>query len=79
MSKLNGKYQGIRLILGDQLNANHSWFNDNKPDYLYVIAELHQETSYTKHHVQKVCAFLRRWKTLLRRCALQASMCCTSL
>ena len=59
MSKLNEKYQGIRLILGDQLNANHSWFNDNKSDYLYVIAELHQETSYTKHHVQKVCAFFK--------------------
>ena len=23
----------------------------------YVIAELHQETNYVKHHIQKVCGF----------------------
>lgn len=51
------KYQEIRLILGDQLNAEHSWFQDKSHDCLYVIAELHQEMSYVKHHIQKVCAF----------------------
>ena len=47
----------LRLILGDQLNASHSWFKDKDPNTLYVIAELHQETNYVVHHVQKVCTF----------------------
>lgn len=50
-------YQRLRLILGDQLNASHSWFKDKDPDTLYVLAELQQETNYVVHHVQKVCAF----------------------
>lgn len=50
-------YQRLRLILGDQLNARHSWFQEKDPDTLYVIAELRQETDYVVHHVQKVCAF----------------------
>ncbi|MEJ6474528.1 cryptochrome/photolyase family protein [Pseudoalteromonas piscicida] len=59
MAELNAQYQGLRLILGDQLNAKHSWFTQAKDDYLYVVAELKQETDYTKHHVQKVCAFFK--------------------
>ncbi len=51
------KYQRLRLILGDQLNASHSWFKDKDPDTLYLIAELRQETDYVVHHVQKICAF----------------------
>ncbi len=47
----------LRLILGDQLNASHSWYQNVNGDVLYVIAELPEETSYTKHHVQKICAF----------------------
>lgn len=50
-------YKTIRLILGDQLNAGHSWFKSIDEDCLYVIAEMLQETEYVKHHVQKVCAF----------------------
>ena len=50
-------YQRLRLILGDQLNASHSWFQDKDPDTLYLIAELRQETDYVVHHVQKICAF----------------------
>ena len=49
--------QTIRLILGDQLNAKHSWFQTKDDSILYVIAELKQETNYVKHHVQKICAF----------------------
>ncbi|WP_087017432.1 cryptochrome/photolyase family protein [Thaumasiovibrio subtropicus] len=47
----------LRLILGDQLNANHSWFKALSPDVFYLIAELKQETDYVPHHLQKVCAF----------------------
>ncbi|MDO6706926.1 cryptochrome/photolyase family protein [Photobacterium sp. 1_MG-2023] len=50
-------YNKLRLILGDQLNASHSWFQSKEKDTLYLIAELHQEATYTQHHVQKICAF----------------------
>jgi len=47
----------VRLILGDQLNQNHSWFSNVNDDITYVIAEMSQETDYVKHHIQKVVAF----------------------
>ena len=47
----------LRLILGDQLNASHSWFAEKSEHVTYLIAELKQEATYTQHHVQKVCAF----------------------
>ena len=49
----------LRLILGDQLNASHSWFQEKNSDVIYLIAELHQEATYTRHHIQKVCAFFK--------------------
>ena len=55
--KLNNTYHTLRLILGDQLNSDHSWFAKPDPTVLYLIAELKQETSYVKHHLQKLCAF----------------------
>lgn len=47
----------LRLILGDQLNQNHSWFSTVSDDVCYVMMELRQETDYTLHHAQKVIAF----------------------
>jgi deoxyribodipyrimidine photolyase-related protein len=47
----------LRLILGDQLNQKHSWFNEVDPDITYIMAEMRQETDYVKHHIQKVVAF----------------------
>ncbi|NNE05793.1 MAG: cryptochrome/photolyase family protein [Xanthomonadales bacterium] len=47
----------LRLVLGDQLNLDHSWFDSENDDVLYVLAELHQEAAYVRHHVQKVAAF----------------------
>lgn len=52
-------YKTLRLILGDQLNAEHSWFRHKDESTLYLIAEMHQETGYVKHHVQKICAFFK--------------------
>ncbi|MBW3139137.1 cryptochrome/photolyase family protein [Ferrimonas balearica] len=52
----------LRLILGDQLNADHSWFRQRDDGVLYLIAELHQETGYVRHHIQKVCAFFAAMK-----------------
>lgn len=51
-------YKTLRFIFGDQLNASHSWYKEpHQQQYLYVIAELKQETDYVKHHIQKVAAF----------------------
>ncbi|MFM8490721.1 MAG: cryptochrome/photolyase family protein, partial [Candidatus Methylopumilus sp.] len=36
----------LRLILGDQLNPNHSWFKNTNDDIYYVLMEVKQETSY---------------------------------
>lgn len=47
----------LRLILGDQLNAMHSWFSKVDNDVTYVMLEMDQELTYTTHHVQKVVAF----------------------
>lgn len=55
--KLNTKYRTLRLILGDQLNIQHSWFTHPDANVLYIIAEMKQEASYVKHHIQKLCAF----------------------
>jgi deoxyribodipyrimidine photolyase-related protein len=47
----------LRLILGDQLNANHSWFQEENPDTIYCFFEMRQETDYVQHHIQKVVGF----------------------
>jgi deoxyribodipyrimidine photolyase-related protein len=47
----------LRLILGDQLNQKHSWFQTVDNDVIYIMAEMRQETDYVKHHVQKIVAF----------------------
>ena len=51
------KFHTVRLILGDQLNANHSWYQQQDNGVIYLLAELHQETNYVKHHIQKLCSF----------------------
>ena len=47
----------LRLILGDQLNINHSWYAQQDESVMYLIAELHQESNYVRHHIQKLCGF----------------------
>lgn len=62
MTSTPKSYRELRLILGDQLNAGHSWFQAKDEGVLYLIAELHQETEYVRHHVQKICAFFTAMK-----------------
>ncbi|WCP69179.1 cryptochrome/photolyase family protein [Vibrio tubiashii] len=57
------KFDTVRLILGDQLNSQHSWFQHVDDSVLYIVAELHQEAEYTRHHTQKVCAFFAAMET----------------
>jgi deoxyribodipyrimidine photolyase-related protein len=49
-------YKSIKLILGDQLNENHSWYDQVDDNALFVLMEVRCETDYVKHHIQKVVA-----------------------
>ncbi|MBI1267210.1 MAG: cryptochrome/photolyase family protein [Cryomorphaceae bacterium] len=44
----------LRLILGDQLNIHHSWFQSVNEHVTYVMVEARSETDYVRHHIQKV-------------------------
>ena len=66
----------LRLILGDQLNLQHSWFNHIDENTIYVLAEMRQETDYVKHHIQKVVAFflsMRNFYTTIKEIGHQAT------
>jgi deoxyribodipyrimidine photolyase-related protein len=63
------KIKEIRLILGDQLNINHSWFTKIDPSVLYVLMEVKTESAYVTHHIQKVVAIfsaMREFASLLK-------------
>jgi hypothetical protein len=47
----------VRLILGDQLNSNHSWFNTVDESVVYVMMEVRSETDYAKHIFKKSSRF----------------------
>ncbi|TCD05610.1 cryptochrome/photolyase family protein [Pedobacter frigidisoli] len=51
------KYKTLRLVLGDQLNLQHSWFLAADPSTLHIMMEVKTETDYVWHHIQKACAF----------------------
>jgi deoxyribodipyrimidine photolyase-related protein len=60
----------LRLILGDQLNARHSWFRAVDDDVVYVLMEVRSETDYVRHHAQKVLgifAAMRRFGEALAK------------
>lgn len=44
----------LRLILGDQLNSNHSWYKTTDDSVTYTMMEIRSETDYAIHHIQKV-------------------------
>ena len=47
----------LRLILGDQLNSKHSWFETADDSVTYVMMEVRTETDYAEHHIQKIVGF----------------------
>lgn len=57
-------YKTLRLILGDQLNLNHSWYDTVDDSIVYFMAEMRQETDYVRHHVQKVVAFFESMRNM---------------
>jgi deoxyribodipyrimidine photolyase-related protein len=52
-----GSKQTLRLILGDQLNHSHSWYENTGDTVHYVFIECIDESSYVMHHVQKLLCF----------------------
>ncbi len=50
-------YRTLRLILGDQLNSQHTWYQETDDETLYFLAEMKSETGYVRHHIQKVVGF----------------------
>jgi deoxyribodipyrimidine photolyase-related protein len=58
----------LRLILGDQLNEQHTWFRQPAdPGVLYVLMEIRSEVTYARHHVQKVLAFFSAMRLFAER------------
>ncbi|MFM8243551.1 MAG: cryptochrome/photolyase family protein, partial [Crocinitomicaceae bacterium] len=53
---MNSTYTSVKLILGDQLNRFHPWFEKVDGKVLFVMMEVRSETDYVKHHIQKVVA-----------------------
>lgn len=59
-------YNEVRLVLGDQLNASHSWFKTARPQTLYLLMEMQQETDYVVHHRQKVLGFFAAMRAFVK-------------
>ncbi len=57
----------IRLILGDQLNSHHSWFQSVEAHVTYLMMECRSETDYTTHHIQKIIAFFGAMRDFAER------------
>jgi len=56
----------LRLILGDQLNPAHSWFQAVDPQAVHVLMEVRQETDYVLHHAQKILAIFAAMRDFAR-------------
>lgn len=59
----------LKLILGDQLNSQHSWFDKPQTDTVFLIMEIRQETDYVLHHAQKILAIFAGMRELARHLA----------
>lgn len=57
----------LRLLLGDQLNQQHSWFQQVNAQVVYVLMEVRQETDYVLHHAQKILAIFAAMRDLARQ------------
>jgi deoxyribodipyrimidine photolyase-related protein len=56
----------LRLILGDQLNINHSWFKEVNSNNTYLLMEVMQEQEYVKHHIQKMVGYFVAMRSLAK-------------
>jgi deoxyribodipyrimidine photolyase-related protein len=60
-------YTSLRLVLGDQLNLQHSWYGTVDEKVLYVIAELRQETGYCQTSHAKTLRLLCGYEGIRQR------------
>ncbi|MBB6368453.1 deoxyribodipyrimidine photolyase-related protein [Xanthomonas sacchari] len=56
----------LRLVLGDQLDPEHAWFDVCDPGVVYVLMEVRQETDYVLHHAQKILAVFAAMRDFAR-------------
>lgn len=61
----------LRLLLGDQLNPEHSWFKQVDSAHLYALIEMRQETDYVLHHAQKIISIFAGMRALGKRLEAQ--------
>ncbi len=54
----------LRLILGDQLNPQHSWFKSPRKDVVFLMMEVRSETDYVLHHAQKIISIFAAMRDL---------------
>ena len=54
----------LRLLLVDQLNSNHSWYQEVNLNTIYCFFEMRQEIDYVKHHIQKIAGFFASMRNL---------------
>jgi len=47
----------LKLILGDQLNSQHSWYKTQDATVTFLIMEILPEQAYVMHHIQKIVGF----------------------
>ena len=66
MSTQQPRTHTLRLLLGDQLNPEHSWFATPDEGVVYVLMEVRQETDYVLHHAQKILAIFAAMRDLAR-------------
>ncbi|NBR42803.1 MAG: cryptochrome/photolyase family protein [Verrucomicrobia bacterium] len=74
MSSFTLVAQTVRLILGDQLNPEHSWFGKKDPSVTYVFMEVRSETDYVVHHAQKVIAIFAGMRRLAEQLGKQGHL-----
>ena len=60
----------LRLILGDQLNPEHSWFAAPDDNVVHLLMEVRQETDYVLHHAQKIIAIFAAMRDFARQLRL---------
>jgi deoxyribodipyrimidine photolyase-related protein len=61
----------LRLVLGDQLNSGHSWYERVDGDVTYVLMEVRSETDYALHHIQKVAGFFAAMRSFANELVAQ--------
>ncbi|MCW0387394.1 (6-4) photolyase [Xanthomonas sacchari] len=66
MSPVPSTAHTLRLVLGDQLDPEHAWFDVRDPGVVYVLMEVRQETDYVLHHAQKILAVFAAMRDFAR-------------